>query len=661
MADTNALRTIFTYNLDGSTKTFNVAFDYLARKFVTVTLIGTDRKLLVQNVDYRFVSKTQIETTKAWSVADGYTSIEIRRYTDAKDRLVDFQDGSILRATDLNVSQVQTMHIAEEGRDIAGNTLGVNTEGSLDARGRKITNLLDGTNPSDAVTVRQNQDNDASALNSKIAAAASAAAALLSEQNSKTSETNSKTSETNAHASEVSASKWADTAEDTVIVSGRFSAMHWALKAAKSAAAALLSQNASKTSETNSKASETAAAASAASAASDAANLGNAVDLYAAVQDVNPTTHLVTFKGGVNAKESRFAAVTSDSAMYAPALELMNDSPFVDFHFGRSVADYTARIINSAANTLSFLGAAFYNFDGKVTSQTLETTGNVTFGGLLTTRNGITAGGSAVNLFSNVFVNSMPLMPSQGLALGWNESGSVGEAVLVNNHGGGTAGFVFRTVNSSNTVELGRVTFSAGGDIQCKSVSTNGLYSSGDIGCGTNIVAGGALYSGGAGGAVVASEGNIKGAQWGGAWLSNYVNSEANFMHTAGGRIRGWHGVGSGYIAIGIDGRDYAVHFTDSDRKFKSNIVTADTASAYDKVRGIAIRSFDMQSVGDPVHYDFGLVAQENVEALPTAFEFIGSEEDGHYSVRMLGLVGYLMGALQETQKRLEALEAKLK
>lgn len=160
------IRTVMTYPLNGSTVDFGITFEYLARKFVSVTLIGKDRKELVLNQDFRFTTKTQITTTRAWSPSDGYTMIEIRRYTSATDRLVDFADGSILRAYDLNIAQIQTLHVAEEARDLTADTIGVNNDGNLDARGRKIVNVGDATNPGDAVSLGQLQGWNDSALNS---------------------------------------------------------------------------------------------------------------------------------------------------------------------------------------------------------------------------------------------------------------------------------------------------------------------------------------------------------------------------------------------------------------------------------------------------------------------------------------------------------------
>lgn len=151
----NVIKTVLTYQLDGSNRDFYIPFEYLARKFVVVTLIGVGRKVLTLNTDYRFATRTTISLTKSWGPADGYTIIELRRVTSTTDRLVDFTDGSILRAYDLNVAQIQTMHVAEEARDLAADTIGVNNDGHLDARGRRIVNLAIAVDDHDAVPFGQ--------------------------------------------------------------------------------------------------------------------------------------------------------------------------------------------------------------------------------------------------------------------------------------------------------------------------------------------------------------------------------------------------------------------------------------------------------------------------------------------------------------------------
>ncbi|URX37681.1 tail fiber protein [Dickeya phage DchS19] len=302
----NTIKTVMTYPLNGSTVDFNIPFEYLARKFVTITLIGTDRNVLVLNQDYRFSTKTTITLTKAWGPADGYDTIEVRRYTSATDRLVDFADGSILRAYDLNIAQVQTLHVAEEARDLTADTIGVNNDGNLDARGRRIVNVADAVDDYDAINLHMMKTWNNSALISANAAAASQVAAKTSETNAATSERNSKTSETNSKTSENNAYQWAQRAEDSPVQGSEFSSYHYSRKSAKSAAAASVSEgNAAvsernaKTSENNAKTSETAAAASAQTAKDEATKLGNMNDLAAAIDSVDTTTNRVTFKGDV--------------------------------------------------------------------------------------------------------------------------------------------------------------------------------------------------------------------------------------------------------------------------------------------------------------------------------------------------------------------------
>lgn len=113
-------KTLVSYTLDSVNREFDIPYQYLARRFVVVTLIGAnleDNVVLTMGTDYRFVSKTRIQLSRAWGTNDGFSIIELRRVTSATDRLIDFSDGSILRAYDLNISQLQSLHIAEEGRE----------------------------------------------------------------------------------------------------------------------------------------------------------------------------------------------------------------------------------------------------------------------------------------------------------------------------------------------------------------------------------------------------------------------------------------------------------------------------------------------------------------------------------------------------------------
>lgn len=215
--------TIANYQGNGSTTDFNVPFDYLAKKFVKVTVdslekLGGDYGDTTK--DYFFVDKTTIRFNTA--PASG-TEIIIRRYTSATDRIVSFKDASVLKAKDLDVSTIQTIHIAEEGRDIINDALIVDKEGNWDAKGHRIVNVGDPIGDNDAITLKFYKDDAMGAYQAKLDAEAARDAARVSEKNAKTSEVNAKESEVNAKASAgtaVSAAKHADTvmAENQAII-----------------------------------------------------------------------------------------------------------------------------------------------------------------------------------------------------------------------------------------------------------------------------------------------------------------------------------------------------------------------------------------------------------------------------------------------------------
>lgn len=205
--------TIANYQGNGSTTDFNVPFDYLAKKFVKVTVdsrekLGGDYGDTTK--DYFFVDKTTIRFNTA--PASG-TEIIIRRYTSATDRIVSFKDASVLKAKDLDVSTIQTIHIAEEGRDIINDALIVDKEGNWDAKGKRIVNVGDPIDDNDAITLKFYKEDAKGAYQSKLDAEAARDAAKISETNSKASEVNAKESEVTAKASAgtaVSAAKHAD-------------------------------------------------------------------------------------------------------------------------------------------------------------------------------------------------------------------------------------------------------------------------------------------------------------------------------------------------------------------------------------------------------------------------------------------------------------------
>ena len=279
--------TIIIYAGDGTTTDFTVPFDYLKKSFVTVRL-GTGTTLTGGDYgdtgsDYYFLDKTTIRLKVAPASGE---SLTIRRYTSATERVVTFKDASILKATDLDTSQVQTFHIAEEGRDILEDSLSVNREGNWDAKGKRIINVGTPEADSDAMTYGVYKTDAKGAYQAKLDAEAARDAAKVSEENAKASEVKAKVSEENAKASEVSAKASAGTAVSaakhadavktenqaileeaqqlqTIIKTSERNAYDNAVIATQKADEAKVSERNAKVSEENAKASEVSAKANA--------------------------------------------------------------------------------------------------------------------------------------------------------------------------------------------------------------------------------------------------------------------------------------------------------------------------------------------------------------------------------------------------------------
>lgn len=98
---------------------YRIPFDYLAKKFVVVTLLNStsvDSRVLVHGVDFTIPSPTYVQTDERLDTT-GFDTVQVSRYTDT-ELLVDFRDGSVLTAQGLTTSELQAIHIAEEGRDV---------------------------------------------------------------------------------------------------------------------------------------------------------------------------------------------------------------------------------------------------------------------------------------------------------------------------------------------------------------------------------------------------------------------------------------------------------------------------------------------------------------------------------------------------------------
>ena len=148
------------YQGNGSQTQYSFPFDYLRKAFVHVSLISNEKiEELTQGTDFTVTDRV---VTLA---APTGLKIKIYRQTATKP-LVGWADASVLKAADMTVQSTQLLHLAEETSDLAqeGGLSKDRTDNIWDARYNKIKNLLDPTDPGDAVNLNYITKNQTSLL-----------------------------------------------------------------------------------------------------------------------------------------------------------------------------------------------------------------------------------------------------------------------------------------------------------------------------------------------------------------------------------------------------------------------------------------------------------------------------------------------------------------
>ena len=271
MANTTDFKARVEYEVtDGTQTTYTFPFSYLRKKFVMVAILHSDgtETALEYGVDYT-INDLSVSLTTPAQVGE---HLIIYRQTST-DKIITWNEGSILLARDMNTEDAQMLHLQEEQQDYisahAISTKVTNDKEVLwDALNHRVSNVSDPKDPQDAVTKHymESVQNGFVTANTILVQEATkqASAAKTSQEAAKTSETNAKASETNSELSHQKAKKWAEATEspdgeaDTDSTTGKTqSAKEWALYSKTKAQESATSATKAKSSETNAKASET--------------------------------------------------------------------------------------------------------------------------------------------------------------------------------------------------------------------------------------------------------------------------------------------------------------------------------------------------------------------------------------------------------------------
>lgn len=107
------------YKVTKSEKNYSFAFSYIKKDFVKVVIIQDKvRTSLVYPVDYS-IEKNNVVLKTAPKVD---TIISIYRETPTT-KILNWEDGSVLLASEMNIADLQTLHILEEQRDRVESTI----------------------------------------------------------------------------------------------------------------------------------------------------------------------------------------------------------------------------------------------------------------------------------------------------------------------------------------------------------------------------------------------------------------------------------------------------------------------------------------------------------------------------------------------------------
>ena len=327
----------YDYTGDGVTDTFTITFTYQSTAEISVTVDG------VAETGLTFPSTTTVQLTSA-PATDAL--VRVRRTTSLTSRSVDFASGSVLTEEDLDNSNIQVFHAAQEAIDTATDAISLDDDNKWDAKSKVIKNVATPVANNDASTKAYVDQIEIDATAAQTAAEAAQAAAQTSATNAAASAATAttKASEASTSASNAATSASASSTSATSSATSATASASSATAAAASAAAAAVSETNAATSESNASTSETNAASSASSASTSATT-------------ATTQAGIATTKAGEASTSATNAATSETNAATSATNAATSESN------AASSATAAAASQVSAANSAASAAAAFDNFD----------------------------------------------------------------------------------------------------------------------------------------------------------------------------------------------------------------------------------------------------------------------------------------------------------
>ena len=156
------------YTGDNATTQFSIPFTYQDTAEISVTVNG------VAETGLTFPSSSTVLLTSAPATG---TLVQVRRTTALASRAVDFASGSVLTEEDLDDSNIQVFHAAQEAIDIAGDSIFLDTDDKWEANNKVIKNVGTPAASTDAATKGYADGISAAAATAAVAAASAAVTA----------------------------------------------------------------------------------------------------------------------------------------------------------------------------------------------------------------------------------------------------------------------------------------------------------------------------------------------------------------------------------------------------------------------------------------------------------------------------------------------------